>query len=185
MSVVARTGRTSSSVKKARLEAERSKLVGRMDECDQKEEKKTKYDCVYKLVIMGDTRVGKTWLLNRILGQEVPCKDYQPTFIANFHTRTTAIDGAIVKLEIWDISGGDKFSHIGLMFYPGSSPGGTHWTPAWPGTPCWWTWTWVRVDQQSFLLDANQIYQMKERFMRWMPRHKLQRLEPDGLRCQL
>ena len=60
MSVVARTGRTSSSVKKARLEAERSKLVGRMDECDQKEEtkqreKKTKYDCVYKLVIMGDT----------------------------------------------------------------------------------------------------------------------------------
>ena len=95
--------------------------------------------------------VGKTWLLNRILGQEVPCKDYQPTFIANFHTRTTTIDGAIVKLEIWSailiiytlillLHAGTylavtsflilvirKISLVviivlpGLMFYPGSS----------------------------------------------------------------
>ena len=50
---------TSSSVKKARLEAERSKLIGRMTDYDKTEdapqEKNTKYDCIHKLIIMGDT----------------------------------------------------------------------------------------------------------------------------------
>jgi len=113
---------TSSSLKKARLEAERSKLVGRMTDCDKTDdalqEKNTKYDCIFKLIIMGDTGVGKTWLLSKIVEQE---KDMQPTFIANFYTRRQQIDGYNIKLEIWDISGDHKFSHLGLMFYPGAS----------------------------------------------------------------
>ena len=59
MSGVSRSGMTSSSLKKARLEAERSKLVGRMTDCDKTDdalqEKNTKYDCIFKLIIMGDT----------------------------------------------------------------------------------------------------------------------------------
>jgi len=112
-------------VKKARLEAERSKVILRMDELENTEKiegykKKNRFDFIFKLYITGDTGVGKTSLAHRVCGPVGAAKE-DSTFIADFQTKTLELDGYSVKLEIWDISGLDKFSHLGLMFYPGSS----------------------------------------------------------------
>ena len=63
MATVSRTGRTSASVKKARLEVERSKMSARMgldygcEETKLNEEmkKKNRFDFIFKLIIIGDT----------------------------------------------------------------------------------------------------------------------------------
>ena len=63
MATVSRAGRTSTAVKKARLEAERSKMSARMgldygcEETKTNEEtkKKNRFDFIFKLIIMGDT----------------------------------------------------------------------------------------------------------------------------------
>ena len=60
MAGVRRNGRTSAAVKKARLEAERSKVILRMDELENTEKiegykKKNRFDFIFKLYITGDT----------------------------------------------------------------------------------------------------------------------------------
>eukprot|EP00092_Neocalanus_flemingeri_P011683 GFUD01012593.1.p1 GENE.GFUD01012593.1~~GFUD01012593.1.p1 ORF type:complete len:291 (+),score=103.16 GFUD01012593.1:62-874(+) len=128
MAAVSRIGRTSASVKRARLEAERSKVSARMDlnggreETDKNEEMKEKnrFDFIFKLVFIGDSDCGKTCLLARFCGES--CQDKSDsTFIADFHIKTIEMDGNRIKLEMWDISGQDKFEHLGSMFYTGSS----------------------------------------------------------------
>ena len=59
MASVNRAGRTSASVKKARLEAERSKISARLnldDEQQQKksEKKKNRFDFIFKWILIGD-----------------------------------------------------------------------------------------------------------------------------------
>jgi len=125
MASVNRAGRTSASVKKARLEAERSKISARLnldDEQQQKksEKKKNRFDFIFKWILIGDKGVGKTCLLNRFLDQGF-CSKTTPTFVANFYTKILQLDGHKVKLEIWDIGGSGKLTHLGEMFYENSS----------------------------------------------------------------
>ena len=47
--------------------------------------------------------VGKTSLLDKYLGSDLPDKSEQ-TFIANFHNKIADLDGHVVKLEIWSVS---------------------------------------------------------------------------------
>jgi len=128
MAAVSRIGKTSASVKKASLKSERSTITAQKDFNDGREEsdkyeeikKKNRFDFIYKLVIIGDLGCGKTCLFDRFCGENFEDKS-ESTFIANFHIKTIEMDGNRIKVEMWDISDQDKFSHLVSMFYPGTS----------------------------------------------------------------
>ncbi|CAH7688694.1 small GTPase superfamily, partial [Phakopsora pachyrhizi] len=69
-----------------------------------------------KLVLIGDSSVGKSCLLLRF------CDDaYTPSSITtigiNFKIRTIELDGKRIKLQIWNTAGQERFRTITTAFY--------------------------------------------------------------------
>ncbi|KAJ1452212.1 P-loop containing nucleoside triphosphate hydrolase protein [Pelagophyceae sp. CCMP2097] len=69
------------------------------------------YDLHLKLLMLGDTGVGKTCLLLRYAFDS-----FSPTFITtigiDFKIKEVEIDGLRVKLQIWDTAGQERFRTI-------------------------------------------------------------------------
>lgn len=81
---------------------------------------KEKFDFMFKLIIIGDTGVGKSCLLNRYLTQK-----YEPqtkhTIGVEFgmkYERTPA--GKVIKLQIWDTAGQERFKSVTRSYFRGS-----------------------------------------------------------------
>ena len=77
------------------------------------------HDYLIKLLIIGDSSVGKSCMLLRF------CDDsFTPSFIAtvgiDFKIRTIEIDGKRVKLQIWDTAGQERFRTITTAYYRGA-----------------------------------------------------------------
>lgn len=53
-----------------------------------------------KVVLVGDTSVGKTCIINSIMGNSF--SDHKPTIGANKFDKTIKIDSDEVKISIWD-----------------------------------------------------------------------------------
>lgn len=70
-----------------------------------------KYDYLVKVVIIGDTAVGKTNILLRYVNEE-----YKMTHITtigvDFKIKTISIDGVKIKMQIWDTAGQERFKTI-------------------------------------------------------------------------
>ncbi|RQM18030.1 hypothetical protein DD237_001870 [Peronospora effusa] len=65
--------------------------------------------CHFKLVLLGDTAVGKSCLVVRFVRDEF-FEFQEPTIGAAFLTQTVGLeDGLTVKFEIWDTAGQGKF----------------------------------------------------------------------------
>uniref|UniRef100_A0A8C7ZJD5 small monomeric GTPase n=1 Tax=Oryzias sinensis TaxID=183150 RepID=A0A8C7ZJD5_9TELE len=86
------------------------------------------YDYLFKLLLIGDSGVGKTCLLFRFSEDS-----FNTTFIStigiDFKIRTIELDGKRVKLQIWDTAGQERFRTITTAYYRGAmvmdySPGG-------------------------------------------------------------
>lgn len=76
--------------------------------------------CHFKLVLLGDTAVGKSCLVVRFVRDEF--FEYQePTIGAAFLTQTVALDDATVKFEIWDTAGQERYRSLAPMYYRGAS----------------------------------------------------------------
>jgi Ras-related protein Rab-5C len=60
--------------------------------------------CHFKLVLLGDTAVGKSCLVVRFVRDEF-FEFQEPTIGAAFLTQSVALDNATVKFEIWDTAG--------------------------------------------------------------------------------
>uniref|UniRef100_A0A2P2IP21 Ras-related protein RABA3 n=1 Tax=Rhizophora mucronata TaxID=61149 RepID=A0A2P2IP21_RHIMU len=67
-----------------------------------------KVDYVFKVVVIGDSAVGKTQLLSRFTKNEF-CFDSKSTIGVEFQTRTVSIKGKVVKAQIWDTAGQERF----------------------------------------------------------------------------
>lgn len=69
-----------------------------------KRKEEAKFDHLVKVVIIGDTAVGKTNILLRYVNEE-----YKMTHITtigvDFKIKTLNIDGAKIKMQIWDTAG--------------------------------------------------------------------------------
>ena len=76
-----------------------------------------KIDYVFKVVVIGDSAVGKTQLLSRFTHNEF-CYDSKSTIGVEFQTRTITLRGKLVKAQIWDTAGQERLYHL----YPK-----THW----------------------------------------------------------
>ena len=72
-----------------------------------------------KIVILGDSGVGKTTLLQQYVQQKTSLHS-KPTIGADFSKKDVMIDNTMVSLQIWDTAGQEKFQSLGYAFYRGS-----------------------------------------------------------------
>jgi len=74
----------------------------------------------FKLVLLGDTAVGKSSLVLRFVkGQFLDCQE--STIGAAFLTQTVALSNETVKFEIWDTAGQERYHSLAPMYYRGAA----------------------------------------------------------------
>ncbi|KAG9264127.1 ras-related protein Rab-35-like [Astyanax mexicanus] len=74
------------------------------------------YNHLFKLLIIGDSNVGKSSLLLRFADNSFS-GNYITTIGVDFKIRTVDIDGERVKLQIWDTAGQERFRTITSTYY--------------------------------------------------------------------
>ncbi|XP_009762534.1 ras-related protein RABE1c-like [Nicotiana sylvestris] len=77
------------------------------------------YDYVVKLLLIGDSGVGKSCLISRF-SDGCFTTNYISTIGIDFKTRTIQLDGKGIKLKVWDTAGQERFKSITTACYRGS-----------------------------------------------------------------
>lgn len=77
------------------------------------------YEYLYKIVLIGDSGVGKSNLLSRFTRDEFNLES-RSTIGVEFATRTLEIDGKRVKAQIWDTAGQERYRAITSAYYRGA-----------------------------------------------------------------
>ena len=74
-----------------------------------------------KIVILGNSGVGKTALMERYVSARF-ASSYKATIGADFCTKDVALpdSGEVITLQIWDTAGQERFQSLGLAFYRGA-----------------------------------------------------------------
>merc|ERR1712199_105500 len=80
---------------------------------------KSPYDLLIKLLLIGDSGVGKSCLLCRY-SDDVFNSNFIPTIGIAFKIRTIELDGSKMKLQIWDTAGQGRFRTITQAYYRGA-----------------------------------------------------------------
>lgn len=77
------------------------------------------YDMIMKLLLVGDSGVGKSCLLLRFVEDK-----FNPSFITtigiDFKIRTIESKGKKIKLQVWDTAGQERFRTITTAYYRGA-----------------------------------------------------------------
>jgi len=73
-----------------------------------------------KLVLLGDSRVGKSSVVIRFVKNEFDQYKF-PTIGATFLTQSVAVGDYLVKFEIWDTAGQEKYRSLAPLYYRGAS----------------------------------------------------------------
>lgn len=77
------------------------------------------YDYLFKVLIIGDSGVGKSALLLRFT-EDTFSDYYISTIGVDFKIRTIEQDGKYIKLQIWDTAGQERFRTITSSYYRGA-----------------------------------------------------------------
>nr|XP_046269763.1 ras-related protein Rab-15-like [Scatophagus argus] len=74
------------------------------------------YDVLFRLLMLGDSGVGKTCMLRRFTESE-----FDPSHIStigvDFKMKTLEIDGIKVRIQIWDTAGQERYQTITKQYY--------------------------------------------------------------------
>ena len=73
---------------------------------------------VFKIVIIGDSAVGKTSLINQFVESSFS-EDYKPTLGANIVRKDVNMDNTKVRLIMWDLAGQEKYRVVRSMYFQG------------------------------------------------------------------
>ncbi|MED6143440.1 Golgi membrane exchange factor (Ric1p-Rgp1p) subunit [Stylosanthes scabra] len=77
-------------------------------------------DYMFKIVMIGDSGVGKSQLLNRFVKNEFNMKS-KATIGVEFLTKTVLMDHKVVKAQIWDTAGQERYQAITTAYYRGAT----------------------------------------------------------------
>jgi Ras-related protein Rab-1A len=80
----------------------------------------TDYDYLFKLLIIGDSGVGKSCILLRFADNNF-IDSYISTIGVDFKIKTIQINGKTIKLQIWDTAGQERFRTITSSYYRGAN----------------------------------------------------------------
>ncbi|ORY40799.1 hypothetical protein BCR33DRAFT_758496 [Rhizoclosmatium globosum] len=72
-----------------------------------------------KVIILGDSGVGKTSLMNQYVNRKFS-NQYKATIGADFLTKDVVVDDKTVTTQIWDTAGQERFQSLGVAFYRGA-----------------------------------------------------------------
>ena len=82
-------------------------------------EAEEEYDMIFKIVIVGDSGVGKTNILLRYLKNEFDTQT-KATVGVEFGTKKTRIENSSIKAQIWDTAGQERYRAITSAYYKGA-----------------------------------------------------------------
>ncbi|OAL66574.1 GTP-binding protein ypt3 [Trichophyton rubrum] len=77
------------------------------------------YDFLFKVVLIGDSGVGKSNLLSRFTRNEFNL-DSKSTIGVEFATRSIQVDSKTIKSQIWDTAGQERYRAITSAYYRGA-----------------------------------------------------------------
>lgn len=78
------------------------------------------YDYLFKIIIIGDTDVGKTNILSRFINEYFDPNTKQ-TIGVEFSTKILTIDDKNIKVQLWDTAGQERYRAIISSYYRGAS----------------------------------------------------------------
>ncbi|XP_023549172.1 ras-related protein RABA5b-like [Cucurbita pepo subsp. pepo] len=76
-------------------------------------------DYLFKIVLIGDSAVGKSNLLSRFARNEFD-NNSKATIGVEFQTQVVEIDGKEIKAQIWDTAGQERFRAVTSAYYRGA-----------------------------------------------------------------
>ncbi|CAH1778360.1 unnamed protein product [Owenia fusiformis] len=71
---------------------------------------------IFKIIVIGDSNVGKTCLTFRFCGGKFPDKT-EATIGVDFRERQVAVDSENIKLQLWDTAGQERFRKSMVQHY--------------------------------------------------------------------
>ena len=80
---------------------------------------KESYDLLFKLILIGDSCVGKSNILLKYLKNEFD-QNSKATVGVEFGSKNVLINGKKVKIQIWDTAGQERYRSITSAYYKGA-----------------------------------------------------------------
>jgi small GTP-binding protein len=77
------------------------------------------YQFIFKIILIGDSNIGKTSLINRYINRNFTEK-YICTIGVDFMMKTIIHESCRIKLQIWDTAGMEKYKQITVSYYRGA-----------------------------------------------------------------
>ena len=77
------------------------------------------YDFLFKLIIVGDSNVGKTNIMSKYLHNQFNYTS-KATIGVEFGTKIVKIDNKKIKAQIWDTAGQERYKSITSAYYKGA-----------------------------------------------------------------
>ena len=82
--------------------------------------KPSNYQYIFKLILIGDSGVGKTCILQRYM-KHIFEENYKCTIGVDFLMKSIVINGQTVKLQLWDTAGQEKYKSMVSSYYRGAN----------------------------------------------------------------
>ncbi len=77
------------------------------------------YDYLFKLIIVGDSNVGKTNIMSKYIRDQFNFNS-KSTIGVEFGTKILTIDNKKIKAQIWDTAGQERYKSITSAYYKGA-----------------------------------------------------------------
>ena len=84
------------------------------------EESEKKYDFIFKIILIGNSSVGKSSIIQRYI-QKIFNDEYTCTIGVDFFMKTIDINDKLIKLQLWDTAGTERFKSITTGYYRGAN----------------------------------------------------------------
>lgn len=85
-----------------------------------KSNKSSDYQFIFKLILIGNSGVGKSSIIQRYMKQTFE-DSYKCTIGVDFLMKTLEIKGKTVKLQLWDTAGQEKYKSMVASYYRGAN----------------------------------------------------------------